>query len=103
MHACTYMHTQCCNHYVCMYIVHGGWSSWACKSCSRSSCGIGKQKCIRRCDSPSPACNGNGCPGSGIKEQICKTCCPGKVLKYDLCLHTHGYSCLPLFQYDCNV
>ena len=66
--------------YVHIYVVviHGGWSSWTCGSCSKT-CG-GTMSCTRTCDNPVPSCGGNGCSGSSVDERSCNINSPGMTI-----------------------
>ncbi len=49
--------TKCCP-------IDGKWSDWSqWSNCSSNSCEPGFRKKIRKCDSPSPDCNGKSCEG----------------------------------------
>ena len=94
------------------YIVDGGWSSWTYGPCSKT-CGRGTQTLTRRCDSPTPYCDGKDCSGLRITQNTCiNRCCPGKIMKItlstcarpcvhvlvrlsmQLCVHMCMYTCL---------
>ena len=71
-------------------VVHGGWSTWTCGSCSKT-CGAGAIKCTRRCDNPAPSCGGNDCAGSTVRQQLCFSGNPSKTLNHT---QIHMYICI---------
>ncbi|XP_066920815.1 SCO-spondin-like isoform X2 [Clytia hemisphaerica] len=52
--------------------VDGNWGTWGVFFPCSILCGEGSKMRLRRCDSPSPAHGGDGCPGSPADFQKCK-------------------------------
>ena len=62
--------TKDCNTHCCK--INGKWSQWGeWSNCSSDSCNIGFRKKTRRCDSPSPQCNGSPCEGFDSVTEPC--------------------------------
>ena len=52
--------------------VDGNWGTWGVFFPCSILCGEGTKMRLRRCDNPSPAHGGDGCPGSPVDIQKCK-------------------------------
>jgi hypothetical protein len=63
---------QACNTQPCCTPVNGGWSAYACGSCTKQ-CGGGQRICTRECNNPPPSCGGAGCSGSDTLSEPCNT------------------------------
>ena len=78
-------------HYVYYSVVNGGWSDWVIGPCSKI-CGGGTRNFIRRCNNPTPSCNGTSFEGKGylVHPGKCNNiCCPGKLIPNE-----YGYVCV---------
>ncbi|XP_068104784.1 properdin-like isoform X1 [Hyperolius riggenbachi] len=53
--------------------VAGGWGSWQSVSECSVTCGLGRIRQERSCNSPAPRNGGDNCPGSPTKHIICRT------------------------------
>ncbi|XP_050723288.1 hemicentin-1-like isoform X2 [Eriocheir sinensis] len=53
--------------------VNGGWSSWSPWGPCTATCGGGRQRRFRTCDSPSPSQGGRACTGSDTDSEACNS------------------------------
>ncbi|XP_066931095.1 properdin-like isoform X1 [Clytia hemisphaerica] len=85
---------RACNTQACP--VNGKYGAWSAYSQCSKSCGGGKQKKTRKCDSPAPAHGGAACEGPAEDERACNTNgCPvngkwGSYGSYGSCSKTCG-------------
>ena len=64
-------------------LVNGKWGGWGRWSTCDKTCGGGKMKRERKCDTPAPANGGRNCAGSGKEEKTCNTqTCAGTSCQY---------------------
>ena len=57
--------------------VDGEWSPWSEEGGCSATCGGGRQRSTRTCNSPAPSCGGATCPGSSSQDTNCNTQCCG--------------------------
>ena len=89
-----FCNTECCP-------VDGTWSTWGDWSNCSAECNSGIRRRSRTCDSPSPSCNGQKCPGPGVEFEQCniepcvdKQCENGK--EYNECSNFCDLTCATL-------